>query len=399
MTQPPSRARRWTRPVAALALALAGGAAQAVTLDLLVLYDSHTANHFKGQPQTAIRSWVEQVNTIYANSQVDVQLRLVGTQQHDAPGSDMGDVLSQLRRNSSIAAKRDQVGADFVTQLHRHGQCGVAYMAVSASAAYSVVGPQCGPFTLAHELGHNMGLSHSRRQGDTGGARYAYALGHGVDRLFGTIMSYAHLFNAPRVGKFSNPRLTCSGVPCGVPEGQSQQADAAKAINNVRAELENFRPTKVGGPVEPPTSGTLPDGTYLLRARHSNKCADVKAASDENGANVHQWRCHGGDNQRWALRSLGNGYYEVKARHSGQCLDVDHSGTANGVNVQQWSCNGSTAQQWKPVSKGRGYFTLVSRVSGRVLDVAGGSQDNGANIYQWDATGANNQLWFLQRFD
>ncbi|AKJ29761.1 RICIN domain-containing protein [Caldimonas brevitalea] len=394
------KALRQPRIWAAALLAAGSCAAQAVTLDLLVLYDTHTQNHFDGQPQTAIRNWVDQVNAIYANSQVDVQLRLVGTQLHNADGNDMGDVLGRLRQNSTIARRRDELGADFVTQLHRHGACGVAYMAVSASAAYSVVGPQCGPYTLAHELGHNMGLSHSRRQGDTRGARYEYALGHGVERLFGTIMAYAHVFNAPRIGKFSNPRQTCSGQPCGVPEGQSQQADAVKAINNVRAELENFRPTRVGGPPPPPPpGGSVANGTYLVKSKNSGKCVDVQGAGKADWVNVLQWSCHSGNNQRWTFTAGADGYYEVKAKHSGKCLDVYRSGTTNGTNVQQFACNGSTAQQWKPIANGDGSYRLVARVGGKVLDVAAPTGGNGANIRQWDWGNQAHQSWTLQKLE
>ncbi|WKB50585.1 RICIN domain-containing protein [Eleftheria terrae] len=400
-TTPAASRGGWKRWGAALALAAGSCGAQAVTVDLLLLYDSYSQNYFNGQPQTALRSWVDQVNTMYVNSGIDIQLRLVGTQLNNVAASDMGDVLERIRSDSAVARRRDELGADFVAQIHQSGECGIGYVAVRADVAFNVVGPTCGPYTLAHELGHNMGLSHSRRQGDTGGARYAYALGHGVDRLFGTIMTYAFLFNAPRIPQFSNPRQTCKGVPCGVPEGQPEQADAVKALNNVRTELANFRPTRVGGPTEPPTNPgtTLANGVYLVKAKHSGKCMDVDNARQDEGRNVFQWTCHGGNNQRWIFTNLNNGYYEVKVKHSGKCLDVDHSGTSNGVNVHQWSCNRSTAQQWKPVANSDGSYRMVARVSGKVLDVAGGSMSNAGNIQQWDSLSSANQNWTLQRVE
>ncbi|MEN9866716.1 MAG: hypothetical protein RL748_2306, partial [Pseudomonadota bacterium] len=68
--------------------------------------------------------------------------------------------------------------------------------------------------------------------------------GYGVDNKFATIMAYPEVFNTSTIAKYSNPRLTCSGVPCGVPEGQAKQADAAKALTNVRVEISKFFPTK-----------------------------------------------------------------------------------------------------------------------------------------------------------
>ena len=73
---------------------------------------------------------------------------------------------------------------------------------------------------------------------------------------------------------------------------------------------------KAGTP--PPPAGTY----YQVIAKHSGKCLDVSAASLVNGANVQQWACNGGDNQRWKLVSMGDGYNELVAKHSGKCADV-----------------------------------------------------------------------------
>lgn len=217
---------------------------QAATVDLLVLYDAHTANYFNGQVETAMHNWVAQINNAYRDSNVDIQLRLAAAVAHEQAGADMEAVLANLRTDSAAVNLRAQYGADFVTQLHKTGECGIGYFSVSSGWAWNVVGPDCGPLTLAHELGHNMGLAHSRKQGDTTGSRYAYGLGHGVDGLFGTIMTYSWLYTnraSGRVARFSNPEISCLGAPCGVPEGQAEQADAARALNNVKAEIAAFR--------------------------------------------------------------------------------------------------------------------------------------------------------------
>lgn len=224
--------------------------ATAATVDLLVLYDNYSSNYFGGNPQTAMNSWVNQMNSAYQNSQIDVQLRLVGVRHHEEAGADMSAVLGNLRVDSNAIALRDQLGADFVSYMHEKGACGVGYVAVDKNWTWNVVHAGCGPMVMAHELGHNMGINHSRKQGDTSGTRFRYGVGYGVQNVFVDIMAYEGVFNTSRVNFFSNPNLLCRGLPCGIAVGQPDEAYAALAIHNVRDEIAGFRPTAGGsGPV------------------------------------------------------------------------------------------------------------------------------------------------------
>ena len=218
----------------------------AAQIDILFLYDDHTKTRFSGNPKTALTNWVDQTNEFYKASKVDLSLRIVDVVHFNVAGSKMADVLANAQKDSWIRQKRAAVGADFVSVIHKTGDCGIGYIAVHADWAFNVVGADCGTATvLAHELGHNMGLNHSRSQGDTGGIRYQYGLGHGVNNSFGTMMTYHWLFNGKKATVFSNPDIDCYGHPCGVKEGNSQQANAAKAINQVKNELAAFQSTKI----------------------------------------------------------------------------------------------------------------------------------------------------------
>lgn len=139
--------------------------------------------------------------------------------------------------------------------------------------------------------------------------------------------------------------------------------------------------------------GDGPGGTaaVTLTARHSGKCVDVVSASTADGAEVAQYGCNGGANQRWVLQDRGDGYHQITAQHSGKCLDVDGVSTADNARIIQWPCNGGANQQWQVQDAGGGYVSLVARHSGKCLDVSGASTADGARLIQYTCGGGQNQ--------
>lgn len=135
-------------------------------------------------------------------------------------------------------------------------------------------------------------------------------------------------------------------------------------------------------------------GTGSIVNQNSGKCADIVGASTANGAEVIQYACGTGANQRWSVRDVGNGYYQFVSGLTGKCLDVLGASTADGATVGQFTCSAATNQQWELRAAGS-YLQLVARHSGKCLDVPASSTANNTRLKQYGCNGGANQRWTI----
>ena len=138
---------------------------------------------------------------------------------------------------------------------------------------------------------------------------------------------------------------------------------------------------------------TVPDGTYHLVSRYSNKVMAALNGGTTNGTKLVQWGHNGGDEQKWTFTHLGNGQYKVTGVASGRVMDVSGVSTANAANIHLWDWLNGNNQKWTVTPVGDGYFRVTAVHSGKVADVEGPSTADGADVHQWNYVGVLNQHW------
>jgi len=252
-----------------------------VEIDVLFFYTpKFTADSGHGDAMLEINQQMQMVNDMYENSGADITFRAVHYQAVDHVVDNVSDSLALLRERQGPFSDTDflraSYGADVIFLLdgivNKNQACGRAALGGSfssgdlmadwdrdANSGFSflpggfnpAINLVCSQSTLAHELGHMMGLDHSRFQPEGLAGTFAWALGHGINGDFRTIMAYAvHFPDSEGLPRFSNPqRSDCNGNPCGVSRDDPVAgADAVGALNVTRFAVSQFvgtRPTLV----------------------------------------------------------------------------------------------------------------------------------------------------------
>ena len=243
----------------------------ASTIRLLMLTTPVAENFFDDTIEAKIDHDIAYTEQIFSESGVDVRFELAGVDQIDPIELLTYDIALAMRDREppfdDLDARLSQFKADIPVVVHKHpgdphgGNAAVVgighggdFAGWHGGVAYNLFP---GSSTLAHEVGHVMGLHHSRRQGEFG--TFKWSVGHGEDHGFVTVMAYQSAFaNAPGIDLFSSPDLMCKDFSCGVDRTDPYAgADAVTSLETTRYQVAAF----AGG--EPPVI-VLEEGNHLF---------------------------------------------------------------------------------------------------------------------------------------
>ena len=243
--------------------------ANAETIDIryLVADDLGSTPTAQQTVTASLSRYTEELNQYYRNSKVHLTAHMLNVTFVPIDELEAEDILDDMQHENAgfadLFSTAHQIGADYtfaVTKellIRGQARCGRAFAvnqtlpAISSTrSAFAVVNFACGAHTIAHELGHLMGLNHGAlvdqcqpNHGHTA-ALTPYATGYGkgnCDRQyqkgeFGDIMVGGWMDTISGKGKknlplYSNPLL--KDARCGTQQicGDPTIGDAARTLN------------------------------------------------------------------------------------------------------------------------------------------------------------------------
>ncbi len=333
-----------------------------VLIDVAVIYTRAAREALGGTlaVEALIDLMIAESNSAYQASDVHHRLRLVAREEvaYAETGNSEVDINRLIDpadgHMDEVHALRDRVGADLLSLIVGDSD----FARGERPGAFSLLSSKSGGLTMAHELGHNMGLRHDRY------AEYAIfaakplqnpAYGYVNRRAFEagpessrwlTVMAYQNQcgdagFFCSELLRFSNPRQSHNGDPMGIPYGTpvsefSGPADAVAVLNNTGPAVSLWRDRPASANRSPMSVGTLPDRTLAVDGMLT---LDVSQAFNDPD----------GDPLNYAVSSSAPQVVTVRATGARLTLTAITAGSAT-IRVRATDPGGLSATQEFPVT-------------------------------------------------
>jgi len=275
-------------------------------IDVLVLYPPTVSNVVADVRALATLA-VAETNQAYANSQVNIQMNLVGTQPiaYSELNKSYNQILSDVSVLQDVKNKRDAARADIVVVLSANtSYCGMAYVLPSESMAVGIVAYNCatGYYTFGHEIGHIQGLQHDPIA-SPGSTPFAY--GHGYQSpnsspKWRTLMAYNCATGCPRIQYFSNPNVNYNGLAMGTPSVSNN----ARVLNETAGRVSAFRSGSTVSPTAPIPASTAPTSPPATPTVTWTKCATENSICSFSGTRQVRYGANGFYAYRTATSSI-----------------------------------------------------------------------------------------------
>ncbi|WP_079141887.1 family 43 glycosylhydrolase [Streptomyces sp. LUP30] len=179
--------------------------------------------------------------------------------------------------------------------------------------------------------------------------------------------------------------------------GNGRTTRAQKFTWNADGTPDFGAPVALGTALPGPSGETATTPTsYTLVNRNSGKCLDVSGGSTADGANILQWTCNGGADQKWRIEDRGDDTSRLVNVATGGVMDTADCSTADGADLRQWPWLNNACQRFRLVFTASGdYVRLVGENSAKVADVANCATADGADVRQWTWLNNTCQQWRL----